>query len=117
MSYIDKAFEEAKKAGWKPKDFVLSPIINVTVRTNGNPEEIAKVVRAYIQAPSLLDPLFWQALGKARGWKEYMYNDGIQSDRPDRQYASWTLTWKHYWHCFIDHLAEGKSAEEFFATL
>ncbi len=63
-----------------------------------------------------LDPAFWQALGKARGWKE--------------RYTSADPEWKTmsfgqmqdnkptaHWHRFIDHLAEGKDAESFFATL
>lgn len=52
----------------------------------------------------LLDPLFWQALGKSLGWKE----------------AGWTKgqdEWIWYWHDFIDHLAEGGTAEDFFTHL
>jgi hypothetical protein len=45
----------------------------------------------------LLDPSFWQALGKAKGW-----NIG---------------TVEINWHRLIDHLAEGKDAESFFAAL
>lgn len=58
-----------------------------------------------------LDLLFWQALGKARGWRMH---DALnkENDRVDRSEA-----WPHYWHRFIDHLAEGKNAEEFFASL
>ena len=41
---------------------------------------------------------FWQALATARKW-----------DDPN--------AWRFHWHRFIDHLAEGKDAESFFATL
>jgi hypothetical protein len=48
-----------------------------------------------------LDPSFWQALGKARGWA------------PETEEKQWL----YYWHRFIDHLAEGKDLESFFADL
>jgi len=77
------------------------------------------------------DPLFWQALGKERGWdadlcptcgggyrisarmvdwcENYCENDGFPTaPRPG---------WQYHWHRFIDHLAEGKSIEDFFANL
>jgi len=52
-----------------------------------------------------LDPLFWQALGKARGWAK----------KQPRQIQKGE--WKWQWHRFIDHLADGKDAESFFASL
>lgn len=45
-----------------------------------------------------LEPLFWQSLGKAMGWTD---NEKVK-------------IWKYNWHDFIDHLAEGKTVEEFF---
>lgn len=53
-------------------------------------------------ADILLDPLFWQALGKAMGWE-------FRSDHKE--------PWKKEWHRFIDHLAEGKDVESFFKDL
>jgi len=49
----------------------------------------------------VLDPLFWQALGKARGWQDDYHTTG----------------WRRNWHHFIDHLAQGNDAESFFAQL
>lgn len=53
----------------------------------------------------LLDPLFWQALGKAEGWNKdkTFEGDGIT-----------LISWKREWHKFIDHLAEGKPVDDFF---
>ena len=52
-----------------------------------------------------LDPLFWQALGKAMGWaKNHLYKRNA-------------ITWKDYWHLLIDHLASGKDTESFFKQL
>jgi hypothetical protein len=44
------------------------------------------------------DPDFWKALALARKWED-----------PN--------AWRFHWHRFIDHLADGKDAESFFATL
>lgn len=56
----------------------------------------------------LLDPQFWSALGKARGWEEGLDRDIFRLP---------IEAWKLKWHRFIDHLAEGKDAESFFASL
>lgn len=69
-----------------------------------------------------LSPLFWQALGKAMGWKEEAnliitlesYNTGPEHLLHQSMEAGY---WRFYWHRFIDHLAEGKDAESFFSTL
>jgi hypothetical protein len=62
----------------------------------------------------LLDPAFWQALGKARGWK-------MERDCPDLCHQFTCPVdrrhWSNYWHLFIAHLADGKDAESFFASL
>lgn len=50
----------------------------------------------------LMNPLFWQSLGKAMGW----YKGDLGRDE-----------WEKQWHYFIDHLAEGKDAESFFKDL
>lgn len=63
-----------------------------------------------------LDPLFWQALGKAEGW-----------DRPEGGnwcfalegggYRSYAARWQNEQFNFIDHLAEGKDINSFFEEL
>ncbi len=70
-----------------------------------------KVVRNSIEDPYklFLTPTFWQALGKARvqDWGEVTFF-GNDTTAP---------TWLMKWHLFIDHLAEGKDAESFFAEI
>ncbi len=63
-----------------------------------------------------LDPNFWQALGKARGWDKPV---GKNYDWPVERTILSNLpnSWLYNWHRFIDHLAEGKAAEAFFADL
>lgn len=56
------------------------------------------------QARIFLDPLFWQALGKAMGREHYSSVN-----------FSGKNMWQFYWHRLINTLAEGKSAEDFFA--
>ena len=52
-----------------------------------------------------LEPLFWQSLGKAMGWR--------QDEDQWGERAECVI----HWHRFIDHLAEGKDAESFFEGL
>lgn len=87
----------------------------------------------------LLNPSFWQALGKALGWEsECEYSKGEQWSTGKHcfvfvkgtrhthkkcchceieQTDNNTKHWKDKWHRFIDHLAEGKDAESFFKEL
>ena len=57
-----------------------------------------------IQALVFLDPSFWQSLAKAMDWK----GESIIDMR---------LNWLDHWHRFIDHLTDGKDAENFFKEL
>lgn len=98
---IQDAISKAVEGGWK-KESVVEPMD--TQRANF--------------AKAMIDPLFWQALGKSMGWE----------DKPNERKAFWKVQqegnvktemseWKNQWHNFIDHLAEGKSIEEYFANL
>jgi hypothetical protein len=44
------------------------------------------------------DPDFWMALARARKWEDIN-------------------AWRFHWHRFIDHLADRKDADSFFAAL
>ena len=61
----------------------------------------------------LMQPIFWQALGKSLGWDEGEIDDKTYGDGKYSQ--DWM--WIHKWHSFIDHIAEGKDKEEFFKEL
>lgn len=58
----------------------------------------------------LLDPSFWQALGKALNWMEFDHETIYGEKKRLRQ-------WLEEWHRFIDHLAENKDPNEFFKEL
>jgi hypothetical protein len=52
-----------------------------------------RALSEHLQAPD-----FWKALATARKWEDIN-------------------AWRFHWHRFIDHLADGKDAESFFASL
>lgn len=105
MTHIKQAIKEAVEKGsykgaksveWPPLDYGS---VLFTLKTGGKLH--------YWWSQIFLDPSFWKALGKARGWKNY--------ERADKS-EKW-IEWQKVWHRFIDHLAEWKDAESFFATL
>lgn len=55
---------------------------------------------------ALLDPLFWQALGKVCRWEKHAAFE-----------MGYDHCWICNWHHFIDALVEGKSPDEFFNQL
>lgn len=57
-----------------------------------------------------LDPRFWRGLGRSRRWDE---DEKLYGATPDM----WTSLWLKTWHDFIDHLAMGRSVEDFFERL
>lgn len=99
MTHVERAYREAmEKGGWRPNGITLSENnISWWIKANGERKDC------------LLDPLFWQALGKARGWRTWK-GSGLMPYIHD-----WL--WHKNWHRLIDHLAEGKDAESFFAEL
>ena len=97
---ISEVIKKAVEGGWYPRDIRTQYTHVFTERGHIEVEDYH----------IFLDPLFWQALGKSLGWKEGM---GIY-----REPGHFELTeWWSQWHNFIDHLACGKSAEEWFEKL
>jgi len=97
-----KAIEKAKEGGYEPEGIYVSSYF--------------------------LDPLFWQSLGKALVWAKY--------DRSVTYYSSHKIlknrkakvspikgevhtenSYLYHWHRFIDTLAEGGTAEDYFTNL
>lgn len=86
-----------------------------------------------------LDPLFWQSLGKKMGWENYCpeghgpvrqctahfsipvpegkkeYFCGLCGDEGGHVVPE--EGWRHEWHRFIDHLADGGTPETYFEKL
>jgi hypothetical protein len=66
---------------------------------------------------TLLDPRFWQALGRTLGWGEVCdlaitCVHGAEECQSCRGYY-----WMYQWHCLIQALAHGDTLEAFFAHL
>jgi|HubBroStandDraft_4_1064222.scaffolds.fasta_scaffold03118_5 hypothetical protein len=115
MTYIEQAIKEAVEKGGYHEGYHLAHFGDFgdeLFAADKGARSIAVVV-----AEILLDPSFWQALGKARGWKEKCADCHKLSRSCRCEYPSFLDGEMYFWHRFIDHLAEGKDAESFFKTL
>ncbi len=88
---METAIQKAREGGYRYKDQNYKDWIHDTSH-----EEI------------LLDPLFWQALGKQQGWNRYSVKGFNDVDN---------YFWLQHWHSLIDHIAEGKEIDLFFNEL
>lgn len=62
-----------------------------------------------------LDPLFWQALGRALGWQHIVHVHKYVGHSLDKE---WTEpAWLYHWHRFIDHLASNGDTDTFFQEI
>lgn len=97
----------------------IEPIIKKAVEGGWKNGEITKggLAFSYVtEGAMLLDPQFWQSLGKAMGWKHCRLHAFQCIERPD-YFPNCKVSWTDYWHKFIDHLTEGKSIESYFEKL
>src|SRR3990167_6920478 len=101
---MEKAIKKAIEGGYK-LPWISARHISTIVRYKDNYSVL------------FLDPLFWQALGKAEGWSTYAVCQLHGNEcllKCDRAFA---FEWIYQWHKFIDHLAEGKDINSFFNEL
>ena len=113
---IIKAIEDG---GYSPSDETnydidVDILGNVTLRyfSAEYPEEGSD---EYSASEIALDKNFWQALGKAMGWEGKPCTCKV--DTTDGRCIYNGDEWRHQWHRFIDHLAEGKDTDSFFKEL
>lgn len=109
--HTHKAIEDAVKGGWRvfaPSDIPIKisatstwPIVHGT-----SPSGVHKL---WPLASALLDPQFWQCLGKQRGW-----GDTELHQNSDPYPIGW---WILRWHTLIDHLGTGGSIEDYFKSI
>lgn len=111
---MEKAIQKAIEGGYIPQNIYDNPDTSFCVYYNG---------KAYLGTTALvlLDPTFWQCLGKAMGWegkKQQVIDNGPYS-RPRYELGGWEQTgdWKKEWHSLIDHLADGGNVDEFMNNL
>lgn len=105
---IQETITKAIEGGWKPPyQFTVSSISYKVQALN----------KVKFKERFFLDPLFWQALGKALGWED---DWGIGESRPrdDIEGKLWRRNCtRWHWHRFIDHLAGGGNVDDFFKDL
>lgn len=78
--------------------------------------EIERIARTLFSEKILLNPLFWQCLGKSQSWTGLTeFNTEAEKLMKFSEYQE--RYWKTWWHNFIDHLSENKDPEEFFNNL
>lgn len=67
----------------------------------------------------ILDPLFWQSLGKALGWKHVCdeLNEICKASVDKDVECPYHKQWAYQMHRFIDHLISGRDADSFFKDL
>jgi hypothetical protein len=133
---MEQAIKKAIEGGFDFKELLIELGIN--------PEYEVKVGKKYLIVRSfqgnekqlcsfeklLLKPKFWQALGKAEGWKSFTskpvwleetsiaHKFGFDEDEGKHIGVQGLIpVWKENWHRFIDHLAEGKDIDNFFNEL
>lgn len=101
MTAIETAIRDAIRGGWRP------PFILRRVELEVGFGELFYQMYAGV----FLNPLFWQALGKARGWVS------VKTVEIEYHFAGDWTEWEWNMHRFIDHLIAGKTAEDFFKSL
>lgn len=115
---IKQAIEKAIDGGF-PTRKLRTKIENLNKTGIGSPN----LVTGYDIEPLVLNPLFWKCLGTAMGWKKWECDCGEQYEMqgiiicPLCNEHGARESWRQRWHRLIDHLAEGKSVESFFANL
>lgn len=130
MSHLEQAIKDAvEKGGWGRGEMPYG----------ATALDFYQFVLSTGNQTFLLDPAFWQALGKARGWENqcnicYMTEKQIADDIAEYSHSSCRspkltesgreragheilLEWKWQWHSLIGDLASGKDIESFFKSL
>jgi hypothetical protein len=74
----------------------------------------------------LLDPKWWQALGKTEGWGSFYDDEGMPRiystqgwypDTKDFSSGQDEMMWQAYQHRLIDAIQQGRSIDEFFGEI
>lgn len=119
---IEQAIEKAIEGGW--------PDLNYAAISDRK-KAVEQIASNELES-TLLDPSFWQSLGKAMGWNELTcdrcntvttikYRKGKdgkgKGDYHDACHGNFRWTWLLHWNRLIDHLADGGSIESYFEKL
>lgn len=123
---IKQFIEKAIEGGWVFRSSIK--VYRVTFDHPKYPHSVtldsAEVIVSTLVHEILLDPLAWQAVGKVEGWggRGDFWNEKGGRLVPGKPRVVGMLhafcpEWQFHMHRMIDALAEGKTIEEFIATL
>ena len=124
MTYTQQLIQKGIEGGWHKKEHDL-PIgeigkDKVEIYRNKKPKPTEKEIFALHygwgegvrDAWIFNDPDFWQALGKALEWEKDCFCEIVYRFLGE-EVSKAIPEWYAQMHKFIDHLAEGKTTEEF----
>ena len=99
-------------------------IINDAIEGGWNPHNLKQwtlemVMANYYHQPTyLLDPTFWQAVGKTRGWRHpESRSHHITASDMQTSMQTYNGEWMQTWSDFLQWLADGLTVEEALAKL
>ena len=107
MDALSKCIKLAIKHNYHDFDFISCNETSVRLRSSETGGGYINF--DYKWAEILLDPAFFQALGRGLGWQEKGY--------PDKYEGHWKAQWSYEHHRLIDWIDDGKSVEEFMRLL
>lgn len=110
INYLEEAIIKSIEGGWRNKEthqgvLISRPQSYVQFWNSSTCDDMYPVEGTPLSS-ILLDPLFWQCLGKSLGWDnkdEFILNDENR--------------WIYRWHSLIDHIADGGDIDTFFKEL
>ena len=119
MNYIQQAIEKSIEGGWKKGEKVIEALEFNEKMFESHPH-IATITKSSLELESIINPLFWQSLGKALGRCDV--NDINPLHKIENKVICVVCKrkdewWRETWHRFIDHLSEDKDPEKFFKEL
>ena len=99
QKYIEEIIKVAREGDYKPRG------IEFGISTGGW-VSFESMLNLVPKEEMLLDPNFFRAIGKVKGWDKKMFcavcGNGIGRDCDE----AFMEGWQHYWHTFIDKIAE-----------
>lgn len=113
MTIPKEIIEKAIEGGFKVKTFYKGLSHKEGTAPSATNDTDSRSETLYMIDSIALDPLFWQALGKALGWEQWLptgFHDKYEDDIEE-------LGWKVQAMRFYDLILTGQPTEEFFATL
>lgn len=111
MTYLEQAIQKACDHGYK--DSHIWGIENGEyILMDDSGQRVGKLTVHEM----LLDPTWWQALGRGLGWSDTFIVDYTASQIGHFRAEDWD-EWEFHWHDLITHLAANLPLEDFFKSL